>query len=127
MFFASPLVALVIQRFPWIRLPGGILGLVIMDSALLAASFCNRTSVLLATQGVLYAIGALILYFPAMYLIDEWFVARKGLAFGLVWTGTGLSGAVVPFILQGLLQAYGFRTTLRAWTGIQASHPSTLT
>lgn len=63
--------------------------------SLIAASYCNSTAALLATQGVLFAVGGLFLYFPAMYVIDEWFVARKGLAFGVVWTGTGFSGSVL--------------------------------
>jgi predicted MFS family arabinose efflux permease len=50
-----------------------------------------------------------------MYVIDEWFVARKGLAFGVVWTGTGFSGAVVPWLSQWLLDTYGFRTALRVF------------
>ena len=63
-----------------------------MIAGLVIASFCNSVGALLATQGVMYAIGGLVLYFPAMYVIDEWFVARKGLAFGIVWTGTGTAG-----------------------------------
>lgn len=123
MFLASPLVAVGIQRFPGARLPASICGLAIMVTGLVAASFCNGAGALLATQGVMYAIGGLILYFPAMYLIDEWFVARKGLAFGVVWTGTGTAGAIVPFLLQWLLDDYGFRTALRVWAVILVSDP----
>ena len=56
-----------------------------------------------------------------MYVIDEWFVARKGLAYGVVWTGTGVSGATVPFLLQWLLDTYGFRTALRVWAIVLVS------
>lgn len=62
--------------------------------------------------------GGLTLYFPAMYVIDEWFIARKGIAYGVVWTGTGVSGAVFPFLLHWLLSSYGFRTALRVWAVI---------
>ena len=84
-----------------------------MAVALISASFAQNTATLLGTQGVLYAVGGLALYFPAMYMVDEWFVARKGLAFGVVWTGTGVAGAILPFLMQWLLESYRFRTALR--------------
>lgn len=123
MFFSSPFVALFVQRYPRLRRPSSLLGLVVVVLSLVAASYCNSAASLLATQGVLYALGGLLLYFPAMYVIDEWFVARKGLAFGVVWTGTGTSGAIVPWISQWLLDVYGFRTALRVWAVIMVGFP----
>lgn len=63
----------------------------------------------------MYAVGGLVAYFPAMSLITEWYVQRRGLAFGIMWAGTGISGTVLPFLLQWLLNSYGYRTTLRVW------------
>lgn len=121
MFIASPLVAIVVQRFPRSRRLANLLGLAILTAALVAASFTNTTGALLATQGVLFAIGGLTMYFPAMYVIDEWFVARKGLAFAVIWTGTGVGGAIFPFVSQWLLDSYGFRTALRVWAVVIVS------
>lgn len=115
MYLSSPLAALAIQRWPRFRRSASFVGLIVTAVALIAASFAKNAATLLATQGVLYAIGGLTLYFPAMYVIDEWFIKRKGLAFGIVWTGTGVAGAVVPFLLHWLLDLYGFRTALRVW------------
>lgn len=89
--------------------------------SMVAASFCNTVGGLLATQGVLYAIGGLTLYFPAMIFVDEWFIARKGLAYGVMWAGSGSAGVVVPFLLQWLLDNYGFRTALRVWAVVLVS------
>lgn len=118
MYISSPLVALFVQRFPRLRRPASFVGIGVTAAALIAASFAQNTATLLATQGVLYAVGGLTLYFPAMYVIDEWFIARKGIAYGVVWTGTGVSGAVFPFLLHWLLSSYGFRTALRVWAVI---------
>lgn len=115
MYFASPFVAITLQRWPQYRRPTSCCGLIIMVLSLVAASFCNSISGLIGTQGVMYAIGGLILYFPVMSLITEWFVQRRGLAFGIMWAGTGLAGTVLPFLLQWLLNSYGYRTTLRVW------------
>ncbi|KAF2173734.1 hypothetical protein M409DRAFT_62010 [Zasmidium cellare ATCC 36951] len=120
MYLSSPLVALVLQRWPHIRRPSGIVGLIIMLAALVGASFCNSSIGLLATQGIMFAVGGLTLYFPAMLVIDEWFIQRKGLAFGICWTATGTSGAIIPFLFQWLLNQYGFRTALRVWAVISA-------
>jgi MFS family permease len=115
MYFAAPLVAMITQRWPQSRRPLTWAGAILIVVSMLAASFANTVGGLLATQGVLYAIGGLILYFPTMVFVDEWFVARKGLAYGVMWAGSGSAGVVVPFLLQWLLDTYGFRTALRAW------------
>ena len=121
MFLSSPLVALTLQRYPKIRRPASFIGLVITVLSLIVASFAQNTTTLLATQGVMYAIGGLTLYFPAMWVIDEWFIVRKGLAFGAVWTGTGVAGASMPFLSHYLLDKYGFRTALRVWAIVLVS------
>jgi hypothetical protein len=40
---------------------------------------------LIVSQGVFYAIGGAMCYSPAISFMDEWFVKRKGLAFGMMW------------------------------------------
>lgn len=50
--------------------------------------------------------------------MDEWFVRRKGLAYGIMWSGTGIAGVVLPLLLEWLLHTIGFRTTLRLWSGL---------
>ena len=113
MLIGSPFVSVALQRFPNLRRPGGCVGLAIMLTGLLIASWTNSATVILWTQGVMYGIGALVVYFPAMFLIDEWFHELKGLAFGLCWAGTGIGGATTPFLLRWLLNSYGHRITLR--------------
>lgn len=120
MYFAAPFVAVAGQRWPLWRRPVMCAGAALMVLSLVAASFCNSVAGLLATEGVLYAVGGVVTYFPAIQYIDEWFVARKGLAYGVVWAGTGSAGIVVPFFSQWLLDSYGFRTTLRVWAVILA-------
>lgn len=54
-------------------------------------------------------------YAPTVLYLDEWFVRRKGLAFGIMWAGTGFAGVVVPFVMSAALRAWGPATTLKAW------------
>ena len=54
-------------------------------------------------------------YCPVLFYLDEWFIERKGLAYGIFWAGGSLCGAVIPFVMGCALNAYGFQITLRAW------------
>jgi hypothetical protein len=66
----------------WASLP-------IMAAGLVAGSFANTITQLIATQGVIYGIGGSIVYYPTLVWLDEWFVQKKGLAYGIMWAGTG--------------------------------------
>lgn len=94
-------------------------GAILSSVAMVSASFCSRVGPLIATQGVLYAVGGVFAYFPCFIFLDEWFVRRKGLGYGVAWAGTGLGGAATPFVLDWLLKSYGHRVALRAWAVVQ--------
>ncbi|KAF7191696.1 MFS transporter asaE [Pseudocercospora fuligena] len=115
-YFSSPFVGIFLQTFPRTRRPCMLVGLTIMCTALIGASNSSTTSLLILTQGALYGLGTILLYYPSNLFLDEWFVARKGLAYGIMFAGTGFAGVIVPFILEWLLNTYSFRTTLRIWT-----------
>ncbi|TPX08820.1 uncharacterized protein E0L32_009760 [Thyridium curvatum] len=113
-FLAAPVSTMLTKRFPryhrhqiWIGWPMLILGL-------LAASFAQSVDALIGTQGVLYGVGFVTVTYPIVGMINEWFVARKGMAFGVISSASGATGAVMPFVIEALLARYGYRTTLRA-------------
>jgi MFS family permease len=87
-----------------------------MCIALALSSFSQNTTHLILTQGILYAIGGSISYCPCLLYLDQWFARRKGLAYGVMWSGTGLAGFALPLIFEKFLHEYGFRTTLRIWS-----------
>jgi len=80
---------------------------------LLAGSFAKDIRSLIATQGIVYSLGVLIMYFPVISMLNEWFIIKRGLALGIVTAATGVSGTAMPFILEVLLNQYGYPTTLR--------------
>lgn len=113
-YLGAPLSAAVTKRFPkhqrlqiWLGWPLCILGL-------LTASFATSVNDLIGTQGLLYGLGFVTLTYPIISMVNEWWVARKGMAFGLISASSGATGAVMPFIIESLLSRYGHRTTLRA-------------
>lgn len=115
MYFASPLVIGLTGTYSHLVRSFGLVGLALMLSGIICASFAKSVLGLILTQGVMYGLGGSLLYLPAIVYLDEWFVRRKGLAFGIMWAGTGTSGMIIPLIMQWLLKEYGFRTALRVW------------
>lgn len=89
--------------------------------ALVAASFATQVVHLVLTQGLLYGLGASLVYSPFTFYIDQWFVKRKGLAYGLFWAGTGFCGSITPALMEWAINSYGFRITLRVWALVLVS------
>lgn len=81
--------------------------------SLIAASFVNSIGGLIVTQGAGYGVSFSLLYLAVLRMLDEWFVRRRGLAYGILSAGGGVSGMGLPFLLEYLLSKHGFRTTLR--------------
>ena len=92
-----------------------ILGLFLLTSSLITASFVTRVVHLIISQGLLYGIGGALLYNPFLFYIDKWFVMRKGLAYGVFWAGTEGCSCIMPWLIDWGLEHHGFRITLRAW------------
>ncbi|CAM1501217.1 Fc.00g103790.m01.CDS01 [Cosmosporella sp. VM-42] len=113
--FATPLVKR-FQRWQWHMI---VAGWALCFLSLLAASFTNSVSGLIATQGVMYGTGFLMLYFPVLSMLNEWFIQKRGFAYGVLYAGGGFSGVGLPFLLEVLLSEYGYRTTLRAVAAAQ--------
>ncbi|KZM23686.1 transmembrane transport [Ascochyta rabiei] len=128
MYLSAPLVFGLLAWYPRARRSCIMVGLIIMCLSLGLSSLSTTVPHLIASQGVFYAIGGAMCYSPAITFMDEWFVKKKGLAFGCMWAGTGLGGVIIPLLLQFLLNRYGFRTTLRIWALVlfAATAPLTL-
>ena len=81
---------------------------------LIAGSFARNLGTLILTQGVMYGTGFILFYYPILSMVNEYWIARRGFAYGLLCSASGVSGAVMPFGVEKCLQRYGYPTTLRA-------------
>lgn len=70
---------------------------------------------MLLTQGVLHALGCGLLFAPTTLYLDEWFIRRKGMAYGAMWAAKSLDGAVLPFLMDFLLNRFGWQNAMRIW------------
>lgn len=111
-----PVAFMTLHRYPHLRRWCGPLGLVVTIVSLVASAFVNTVGGLIATQGVMYAVGCGLLFSPISMYMDEWFVERKGMAHGVMWSGKGAVGVAMPFIFSALLEKFGLRATLLSWT-----------
>jgi predicted MFS family arabinose efflux permease len=62
----------------------------------------------------MYGAGFILFYYPILSMVNEYWIARRGFAYGLLCSASGVSGAAMPFAVEKLLQNYGYPTTLRA-------------
>ncbi|EJP67865.1 hypothetical protein MY4038_008436 [Beauveria bassiana] len=113
MYLGMPITMGIQRLSPRLSACSPLLGIFVMAGALVAASFATTVSHLIVTQGILFAIGSSLSYCPCIAFLNDWFDRRKGMAYGIMWAGTGLSGSVLPFVLQYLLGEYGYQYTLR--------------
>lgn len=80
-----PVAFVLLQAVPRLKLWAAPLGFAIMCVALSMSSFASNTSHLILSQGIAYGVGASLAYAPTIIFMDDWFVRRKGLAFGIMW------------------------------------------
>ncbi|KEF61766.1 uncharacterized protein A1O9_03336 [Exophiala aquamarina CBS 119918] len=81
---------------------------------ILASSFARTLGAVIFTQGVMYGVGFTVFYYPIIRMVNEFWVARRGMAYGLLCSASGLSGVFMPLTLEALLKRYGLAPTLRA-------------
>ncbi|KAJ5305372.1 ribose 5-phosphate isomerase [Penicillium atrosanguineum] len=111
----SPVTFTLLTRYPYLQTYCAPAGLVITVIGSILSSFSTEIWHLIATQGVMCAIGNGLLWSPSSLYLDQWFVRKKGLALGVMWSAKSVTGVALPFIAASSLDRFGSSTTLRAW------------
>jgi hypothetical protein len=75
----------ILLRFPRFRPWSMPVGLLISCGSLVAGSFASTVEALIWTQGVFYGVGGALIFCPCLLFLEEWFVRKLGLAFGIMW------------------------------------------
>ena len=84
MYMALPLTLGLLTRNPRQGRWFPIFGVLIMSLALALSSFSTNVTHLIITQGIIFAFGGCITYTPCIVYMEDWFVKRKGLAYGIM-------------------------------------------
>ncbi|KAI5357336.1 putative major facilitator superfamily, MFS transporter superfamily [Septoria linicola] len=112
-YMAAPFIIPVVKRYSKYRRHMIWLGWTIALLGLVAGSFASNLGTLIITQGVMYGFGFIVFYYPILSMVNEYWVVRRGMAYGILCAASGVSGAALPIGLQSLLHRYGYQTTLR--------------
>ncbi|KAL8301717.1 hypothetical protein RB593_000494 [Gaeumannomyces tritici] len=123
MYLSMPLLfAPFAKRWAKWRQTAAVLGAIVTCLSFLLSSFSTNVWHLIATQGVLAAMGSALTYSPTTLSLGEWFgTSNRAVAYGIVLSCKNVVGSVCPFIVRALLDRYGFRTALRLWAAIVAA------
>ncbi|KAI0051889.1 MFS general substrate transporter [Auriscalpium vulgare] len=112
-FLTGPIVYPYLSRYPHHRRICAWLGVLLWWTSVFGASYADKIEHLLVLQGVMFGISGSMLYAATISYFAEWFVKRRGLANGIMFTGSASGGLILPFILPPVLRAHGTSTTLR--------------
>ncbi|GAA6021935.1 hypothetical protein JCM10207_002605 [Rhodosporidiobolus poonsookiae] len=117
-FITPVFVTLVLRRYPDWRTTMLVASTLINTGAMLASSWATKTIYLILLQGVLGGITGAILYTPVLLFLNDWFHEKRGLASGIIFSGTSFGGLALPFLINSLLEKHGFATMCRVWAGM---------
>ncbi|RAL10326.1 MFS general substrate transporter [Aspergillus homomorphus CBS 101889] len=90
-----------------------ILGSVCSLVGIFCLGLCTEYYQFILSLSILNGIGSSFLFTPAMGTISHWFNARRGLASGFAFTGSGLEGVIFPLMLQSLIPRLGWGWSIR--------------
>nr|ODN85941.1 monocarboxylic acid transporter [Cryptococcus depauperatus CBS 7841] len=86
-------------------------GLMAASISMISSAFASKPWHLVVTIGFLYPLSGAC-YLPCATLLFEWFHARRGLASGIMYAGTGVGGTIFPFIMSALLNKVGYKAAM---------------
>ncbi|KXJ95003.1 major facilitator superfamily domain-containing protein [Microdochium bolleyi] len=102
LFFLGPFVGFLFDKYG--PTPLIIVGTILHVFGLMMASLATEYYQFLLAQGVCSAIGLSFLYSPAISTIATWFQKKRGLAMGVMVTGSSLGGVIFPIMLNRLIE-----------------------
>ncbi|KAG9119730.1 hypothetical protein FRC07_005101, partial [Ceratobasidium sp. 392] len=74
---------------------------------------CKEYWQFLLCQGVTIGLSCGFLFGPTIAVISHWFRDRRGLAFGILASGSSIGGTVLPITVRKLIPIVGFKWAMR--------------
>lgn len=123
MYLSMPILfAAFTQRWARHRQTAALCGAFLTCVSFVLSSLSRDVWHLVATQGVLAALGCALVYSPTTLSLGEWFNdgGHRAVAYGVVLSCKNVVGSACPFLLRVLLDRYDFRAAVRIWTAVVA-------
>ena len=80
---------------------------------LMMASISTQYYHFLLSQGFCSAIGVAAIFQPALSCIMGWFNKKRGIAYGVLSTGSSLGGVIFPIMINRLISEVGYGWAMR--------------
>jgi MFS family permease len=110
--FLSPVAGFLLQRLNAKTMM--IIGCFILGSGLVVYSQATSPLYVYIAHALLGASLGFVGVLVNTVLISQWFDKKRGMALGIVLTGTSFGGVLIPQISTPLIEAYGWRTAMMA-------------
>ncbi|KAI8138262.1 major facilitator superfamily domain-containing protein [Fennellomyces sp. T-0311] len=107
----TPLVQVILQRIG-VRYTL-LLGTFLVSGGLIGSGFATTIWHLYISQGICYGAGISVLYLAIMAVIPQWFSKRRSTATGIVMSGIGLAGLIIPYVMYTSNNALNASWTFR--------------
>ncbi|KAH9472560.1 hypothetical protein Pst134EA_003169 [Puccinia striiformis f. sp. tritici] len=108
-----PAITTVTNIFPQSKFLITYVGLVVFLASIFLSSFAQNSIHVMLTLGLGFGFGGVAVYIPPLSYLPGWFVERRGLANGVIFSGSGIGGLVFPIILEAVLPMHGAGKALK--------------
>ncbi|KAK9329645.1 major facilitator superfamily domain-containing protein [Lipomyces starkeyi] len=92
-------------------------GCIFITAGMLSIAFCKEYYQFVLAQGIFASLGAAGLFYGTTAAISGWFLARRGLAFGIAASGASIGGICLSLIFENLLRK-SFQAAVYAMAGV---------
>jgi MFS family permease len=90
-----------------------LIGALLITIGLMMAGFAWQIWHLYLAQGVCFGSGVCFMYMTIMAIAPQYFHRRRGLALGIISSGSGIGGLIIPFIMTPINSRLGAAWTYR--------------
>ncbi|CAE6414885.1 unnamed protein product [Rhizoctonia solani] len=94
------------------RIPQLCAAVLLIIGTFLAAE-CHEYWQFLLCQGIAIGLASGFLFGPTIAVVSHWFRARRGLALGILASGSSIGGTVIPIAVRKLIPMVGFKWAMR--------------
>ncbi|KAI8136872.1 major facilitator superfamily domain-containing protein [Fennellomyces sp. T-0311] len=90
-----------------------LIGTFLITVGMICAGFSTQIWHLYLTQGICFGIGVSFTYVTIMAVAPQYFDRKRGFALGLITSGAGIGGLIMPFVMTPINRSLGGEWTYR--------------
>lgn len=90
-----------------------LIGGIVLSMGLICASWCKEIWQFALTQGIMFGLGSSATYTPSVVFAPLYFNKHRGIAMGIVFSGTGFGSLTFAFLTRYLIVHVGWQWAVR--------------